>query len=79
VRTWEYVLERAGEVCGNCAARQAVGTPVLVIVLDGISAMNPKRRRIRCRACADEPIDQAQLAQFFPPVTAAPKEPEPGS
>lgn len=62
MRTWEYVRELAGESCGYCNKRQKVNTPVLVIDIPAMGNV-PKRRRIRCTECAEEPIDLDQLEQ----------------
>jgi hypothetical protein len=56
VRTWERT--RIVEPCGGCNARLEEGTPIQVVTLVGLP------RRIRCRGCADGPVDDEQLEAF---------------
>lgn len=64
MKGWERVVAEGGEACGFCEKRQSIGTPVLVIYLTDLSPV--RRRRIRCQACANEPVNEEQLAQFAP-------------
>lgn len=57
MRVWERT--RITESCGGCGGVQQPGVAVQVVALQGVS-----KRRIRCEACADGPVDIEQLERF---------------
>jgi len=61
--SWERA-RAGGEACGRCGGQVVAGKSVRAIYLNDRTV-----RKVRCQACAGEPVNEAQLVEVAPEPT----------